>query len=87
MNEESTGKCLEQEEHFHGHDGKRKTFEVMTSTQTIGTIGSVAFLLAATLYQGNPACEINMFNIENKMLDISTSLGYRFMEQTTNTDI
>jgi hypothetical protein len=26
----------------------------MTSTKPIGTIGSIAFLLAATLYQGNP---------------------------------
>ena len=36
------------------HGGDRKTFEVMTSTLPIGTIGSVASLLAATLYQGNP---------------------------------
>jgi len=26
----------------------------MTSTYPIGTLGSVTFLLAATLYQGNP---------------------------------
>ena len=36
----------------HGDD--RKTFEVMTSTWPIRTLGSVASLLAATLYQGNP---------------------------------
>ena len=36
------------------HGGDRKTFEVMTSTQLRGTLGSVASLLAATLYQGNP---------------------------------
>ena len=31
------------------HDGGRKTVEVMTSIEPIGTLGSVA-----TLYQGNP---------------------------------
>ena len=36
------------------HGGDRKTFEVMTSTLPKGTIGSVASLLAATPYQGNP---------------------------------
>ena len=35
------------------HGGDRKTFEVMTSISLRGTLGSVAFLLAATLYQGN----------------------------------
>jgi hypothetical protein len=34
--------------------GDRKIFEVMTSTLPKGIIGSVASLLAATLYQGNP---------------------------------
>jgi hypothetical protein len=33
------------------HDSDRKISEVMTSTLPKGTIGSVAFLLAATLYQ------------------------------------
>ena len=32
----------------------RKIFEVMTSTLPKGTLGSVASLLTATLYQGNP---------------------------------
>ena len=36
------------------HGGDRKIFEVMTSTLLKGTIGSVASLLAAILYQGNP---------------------------------
>jgi hypothetical protein len=36
----------------HGID--RKIFEVMTSTLPKGTLGSVASLLAATLYQGSP---------------------------------
>ena len=36
------------------HGGDRKTFEAMLSTQPRGTLGSVASLLAATLYQGNP---------------------------------
>jgi hypothetical protein len=35
------------------HVGEHKTLEVMTSTYPIGTLGSVASLLAATLYQGN----------------------------------
>ena len=36
------------------HGGDRKIFEVMTSTLPKGTLGSVASLLAATLYQGKP---------------------------------
>ena len=36
------------------HGGGRKIFEVMTSILPKGTLGSVATLLAATLYQGNP---------------------------------
>jgi hypothetical protein len=35
------------------HGGDRNIFEVMTSTLPKGTLGSVASLLAATLYQGN----------------------------------
>jgi hypothetical protein len=35
------------------HGGDRNIFEVMTSTLPKGTIGSVASVLAATLYQGN----------------------------------
>jgi hypothetical protein len=54
MNEEKTGKCLRQVEHIRGHlqhrysitvnnyGGDRKTFEVMTSTYPIGTLGLVA---------------------------------------------
>jgi hypothetical protein len=34
------------------HGGDRKIFEAMTSTLPKGTLGSVASLLAATLYQG-----------------------------------
>jgi hypothetical protein len=36
------------------HGGDCKIFEVMTSTLPRGTLGSVASLLAATLYLGNP---------------------------------
>jgi hypothetical protein len=36
------------------HGGDHKIFEVMTSTLPKGTLGAVASLLAATLYQGNP---------------------------------
>jgi hypothetical protein len=34
--------------------GHRKIFEVMTSTLPKGTLDLVAYLLAVTLYQGNP---------------------------------
>ena len=40
-----------------------KPFEVMTSTSPIGTFGSVAYLLAATLYQGNPDGNQKLWNI------------------------
>jgi hypothetical protein len=36
------------------HGGDRTIFEVMTSTSLRGTLCSVASLLEATLYQGNP---------------------------------
>ena len=36
------------------HGGDHKIFEVMASTLPRGTIGSVASLLEATFYQGNP---------------------------------
>ena len=45
----------------HGGDGK--IFEVMTSTLPKGTLGSVATLLAATLYQGNPDRNHKLWNI------------------------
>jgi len=45
------------------HGGDRKTFEVMTSTSPKGTLGSVASLLAATLYQGNPDRNHKLWNI------------------------
>jgi hypothetical protein len=45
------------------HGGDRKIFEVMTSTLPNGTLGSVASLLAATLYQGNPDRNHKLWNI------------------------
>jgi hypothetical protein len=45
------------------HGGDRKIFEVMTSTLPKGTLGSVASLLAATLYQGNPDRTTDMFHL------------------------
>jgi hypothetical protein len=36
-----------------GEINDRKTFKVVTSTLPLRTLGSVASLLAATLYQGN----------------------------------
>jgi hypothetical protein len=52
---------------FHnGHPsqgGDRKIFEVMTSTLPKRTLGSVASLLTATLYQGNPDRNHKLWNI------------------------
>ena len=45
------------------HGGDRKIFEVMTSTLSKGTLGSVASLLAATLYQGNLDRNHKLWNI------------------------
>ena len=53
------------------HGGDRKIFEVMTSTLPKGTIGSVASLLAATLYQGNPDRNHKLWNIVSSMLPVS----------------
>jgi len=39
------------------------THTVMTSTKPRGTLGSVAFLLVATLYQGNPDRNHKPWNI------------------------
>jgi hypothetical protein len=45
------------------HGGERKIFEVMTSTLPKRILGSVASLLAATLYQGNPDRNHKLWNI------------------------
>jgi hypothetical protein len=45
------------------HGGDRKSCEVMTSTLPKGTLGSVASLLAAALYQGNPDRNHKLWNI------------------------
>jgi len=45
------------------HGGDRKFFEVTTSTLPKGTLSSVASLLAATLYQGNPDRNHKLWNI------------------------
>jgi hypothetical protein len=45
------------------HGGDRNIFEVMTSTLPKGTLGSVASLLAATLYQNNPDGNNKLWNI------------------------
>jgi hypothetical protein len=43
--------------------GDHKIFEMMTSTLPKGTLGSVAALLAATLYQGNADRNHKLWNI------------------------
>ena len=45
------------------HGGNSKTFEVMTPTSQIGTLGSVAFLLAAIIYQWSPDRKHKLWNI------------------------
>jgi len=45
------------------HGGDRNIFEVMTSTLPKGTLGSVASLLAATRYHGNPDRNHKLWNI------------------------
>ena len=74
------------------HGGDRNVFEVMTSTLPKGTLGSVASLLAATLYQGNP--DRNNNSLSNKyslvMIDIihSGTLDCFLMAMgTTETEI
>ena len=52
------------------HGGDRTIFEVMTPTLPKGTLGSVASLLAATLYQGNPDRNHKLWNIESSERDI-----------------
>ena len=45
------------------HGGDRNIFEVMTSTLPTRTLGSVASLLAATIYHGNPDMNHKLWNI------------------------
>jgi hypothetical protein len=45
------------------HGGDRKIFKVMTSTLPKGTVGSVASLLAATLYQRHADRNHKLLNI------------------------
>ena len=76
MNEERIRKSLRQNgkymwsfvtQIFHSgqpsRGGDRKTFEMMTSTKALETLGSVASLLAATLYQGNRNSNHKLWNI------------------------
>jgi hypothetical protein len=55
------------------HGGDRKMFEVMTSTLPKGIIGSVASLLAATLYQGNPDGNHKLWNIASSERSLMTT--------------
>jgi hypothetical protein len=48
---------------FHNGQPKSSTFEVMTSTEPRETLGSVASLLAATLYQGSLDRNHKLWNI------------------------
>jgi hypothetical protein len=57
------------------YGGDRKIFEVMTSILPKGTLGSVASLLAATLYQGNPGTPVSSTNKTDRH-DITEILLY-----------
>ena len=57
-----------------GHGSDRKTFEVTTSTLPRGTLGSVASLLMATLYQVNT-------DRNHKLWDIASTERYIFHMQ------
>jgi hypothetical protein len=48
------------------HGGDRKLFEVMTSTLPKGTLGSVASLFAATLYQGDRIGDVMLTVLSSK---------------------
>ena len=50
---------------FHNGQPKSSTFEVMTSTEPRETLGSVASLLAATIYQENRDRNHTLWNIES----------------------
>jgi hypothetical protein len=65
------------------YGGDRKTFEVMTSTELRGTLVSVASLLAATLYQGNPDRNHKFWNIVSteRYILISVSPQFHFSQQ------
>jgi hypothetical protein len=52
------------------YGGDSKIFEVMTSTLPKGTLGSVASLIAATLYQGHPDRNHKLWNIVSSARDI-----------------
>ena len=45
------------------HGGDHNIFDVIASTLPRGTLGSVASLLVATLYQGNPDTNHKLWNI------------------------
>ena len=63
------------------HGGDRKIFEVTTSTLPKGTLGSVASLLGATLYQGNPDRNLKLWNIvssERYILHIGVPWNEKF---------
>jgi hypothetical protein len=63
------------------HGGDRKTFKVKTSTAR-GTLGSVASLLAAALYQGNADRNHTTWNIvstEKYILHMQVMLEYCYI--------
>jgi hypothetical protein len=53
----------------HGDD--RKTFEVMTSTQPLGTLAS---LLSATLCQGNHDGNHKLWNLATNVMEVKNIL-------------
>ena len=59
---------------FPSHRDDRKTFKVITTTQPIGTLGSVASFLTATFYQGN-LNRNHILVISDQLRDINSHAG------------
>ena len=84
MNEERTGKYLRQVEHIRGHLWHRYSITVNQVIVTIlkfskwpkGTLSSVASLLAATLYQGNPDRNKKLWGGDTYSLSTSTWVSW-----------
>jgi hypothetical protein len=69
------------------HGGDRTIFEVMTSILPKETLGSVASLLAATLYQGHPDRNHKLWNIissERYILHIQVLLECCYIEMESS---
>ena len=60
--------------------GDHGTVEVIISILPLGTLGSVASLLAATLYQGNHDRNHSLWNLGSTEIYISTFSPFLYMQ-------